>query len=302
MLRRVGCRFQAEQPGDELGNVFLRQPVDDDAAILNAGNERRQRIAERLEPCDGREVKLVQEGLRSQSAHPLLSALPSVEIDYTQKGRSAPPESWVAVEYEYAPATRYYAESLRLIVRPNLERDSEPGDWPWIIARVRMHAALNHIAPQRTDLAWSAACWAVAEALLINAGLGSRPAWLAPLPQGYKFTDENALADRLRENVPDEFLGLGLGAKAQPFWTCTFPALTDKMRAPSFQGEVLLITKSGEPRPVLVSLATEARANGEPERIGVFGFVAAGAPRAGIHDRYTCVSVNDRSTSSQAWK
>jgi PAS domain S-box-containing protein len=47
-------------------------------------------------------------------------------------------------------------------------------------------------------------------------------------------------------------------------------ALTGKMRAPTFQGEVLLITKSGEPRPVLVSLATEPRPNGRLERIGVF--------------------------------
>jgi PAS domain S-box-containing protein len=47
-------------------------------------------------------------------------------------------------------------------------------------------------------------------------------------------------------------------------------ALTERMRAPAFQGEVLLITRSGEPRPVLVSLATEAREGGRLERIGVF--------------------------------
>jgi len=47
-------------------------------------------------------------------------------------------------------------------------------------------------------------------------------------------------------------------------------ALTERMRQPSFRGEVLLITKSGEPRPVLVSLATVAREGGRAERIGVF--------------------------------
>jgi PAS domain S-box-containing protein len=67
-------------------------------------------------------------------------------------------------------------------------------------------------------------------------------------------------ADELRGRQWTEFLS---GAQDTA-------ALTDKMQASSFQGEVLLITKSGEPRPVLVSLATEARANGEPERIGVF--------------------------------
>jgi PAS domain S-box-containing protein len=47
-------------------------------------------------------------------------------------------------------------------------------------------------------------------------------------------------------------------------------ALTARMRQPTFQGEVLLITKSGEPRPVLVSLATVARDGGRVERVGVF--------------------------------
>jgi predicted metal-dependent peptidase len=175
-------------------------------------------------------IEAIEQGLRTQSSHPLLAALPNVELDYIQKGRLAPHESWLAVDYEYAPATRYYGETLRLIVRPNLERDSEPSDWPWAIARVRIHAALNHIDPQRTDLAWSAACWAVAEALLINAGIGSRPAWLSPLPQGFKLTDEYALADRLREKVPDDFLGLGLGVTGRTFWACNFPVLTEKMR------------------------------------------------------------------------
>jgi PAS domain S-box-containing protein len=47
-------------------------------------------------------------------------------------------------------------------------------------------------------------------------------------------------------------------------------ALTERMKQPSFQGEVLLITKSGEPRPVLISLATVPREGGRLERIGVF--------------------------------
>jgi PAS domain S-box-containing protein len=47
-------------------------------------------------------------------------------------------------------------------------------------------------------------------------------------------------------------------------------ALGERMKQPTFQGEVLLITRSGEPRPVLVSLATVAREGGRLERIGVF--------------------------------
>lgn len=176
-------------------------------------------------------IEAVEQGIRAQAVHPLLSALPVVEIDYQQRGRAPMAhDAWVEVDYELTPAMSYSAEILRLVVRPNLERESEPGDWPWTIARVRMHAAMNHIDPARSDLAWSAACWAVAEALLINAALGSRPEWLAPLPQGYKLTDEHALAARLKENVPDEFLGLGLGARGRPFWRCNFAVLTDKMR------------------------------------------------------------------------
>jgi PAS domain S-box-containing protein len=47
-------------------------------------------------------------------------------------------------------------------------------------------------------------------------------------------------------------------------------ALAERMRQPTFEGEVLLITRSGEPRPVLVSLSTVPRGGGRVERIGVF--------------------------------
>jgi two-component system, cell cycle sensor histidine kinase and response regulator CckA len=47
-------------------------------------------------------------------------------------------------------------------------------------------------------------------------------------------------------------------------------ALTERMHGSTFEGEVLLITRSGEPRPVFVSLSTVPRESGRPERIGVF--------------------------------
>ena len=46
-------------------------------------------------------------------------------------------------------------------------------------------------------------------------------------------------------------------------------ALTAQMRAPSFQGEMLLITQAGDPRPVAVTLST-VESRGGPQRIGVF--------------------------------
>jgi PAS domain S-box-containing protein len=48
-------------------------------------------------------------------------------------------------------------------------------------------------------------------------------------------------------------------------------ALTAQMRAPSFQGEVLLLTRAGDPRPVLATLSSAERHDGGGvQRIGVF--------------------------------
>ena len=47
-------------------------------------------------------------------------------------------------------------------------------------------------------------------------------------------------------------------------------ALTRQMRRSPWQGEALLLTSAGDPRPVLVSLSTAATADGEVQRIGVF--------------------------------
>ena len=48
-------------------------------------------------------------------------------------------------------------------------------------------------------------------------------------------------------------------------------ALTKQMRGPSFQGEVLLLTRAGDPRPVLATLSTlERHDGGGTQRIGVF--------------------------------
>jgi PAS domain S-box-containing protein len=49
------------------------------------------------------------------------------------------------------------------------------------------------------------------------------------------------------------------------------PALTAQMRESSFQGEILLITRAGEPRPVLVTMSTvDGGEQGGVQRIGVF--------------------------------
>ena len=47
-------------------------------------------------------------------------------------------------------------------------------------------------------------------------------------------------------------------------------ALTSQMRQPSWQGEVLLLTRAGDPRPVMVSLSSATTADGAVQRIGVF--------------------------------
>ncbi|HYD87440.1 MAG TPA: VWA-like domain-containing protein [Vitreimonas sp.] len=214
-------------------------------------------------------IEAIQEGLKTATPHPLLSALPEVSFDFLQQRcPPVPPDALLSIAYELTPASRWYPESLSLVVRPNLERDSEPGDWPWAIARIRLHAALNHIDPERNDIEWSAACWAVAEALLINAGLGSRPAWLPPLPQGYKLTDENALSARLRERIPDEFLALGLGAHAKPFWSCNFDKLTAQMRRDASRAfaDGVRAAATGAVQGAGISHAQTARKDSEAER------------------------------------
>jgi PAS domain S-box-containing protein len=47
-------------------------------------------------------------------------------------------------------------------------------------------------------------------------------------------------------------------------------ALKGQMRSPSFQGELLLITSGGDPRPVLLTLSPMSRGERRLERIGVF--------------------------------
>jgi two-component system, cell cycle sensor histidine kinase and response regulator CckA len=47
-------------------------------------------------------------------------------------------------------------------------------------------------------------------------------------------------------------------------------ALIGRMRQPTFEGEVLLITRAGDPRPVLVTLSTVERPGRGLQRIGVF--------------------------------
>lgn len=169
----------------------------------------------------------------SAAAHPLLAALPQVAIDF--QGRLGPPahDAWLDVIAEVPIFSFQQTPCLQVTVRPRLRRDAALSDWRWLIARVSLHAALNHIDPQRPDLPWSVACWAAAESLLITAGIGGRPDWLPPLPEGYKFGDERALAERLNEErrIPDELLALGLGAHALPFWRCQgFTQLTEPLR------------------------------------------------------------------------
>lgn len=190
-------------------------------------------MAKRVKSMREQRIEAIQAALQGRT-HPLLSVLPSCSVDFL--GRSGPPprDAWLDVIAEVLES--HAGPYLHLTVRPNLDRDSEPSDWPWLIARVRLHAALNHIDPAQPDLAWSAACWAAAESMLLNFGFSGRPDWLPLLPQGYKLSDERALAARLREDMPngglpEDFLGLGLGAVGKPFWTTkNFTTLTDSLR------------------------------------------------------------------------
>jgi PAS domain S-box-containing protein len=72
-----------------------------------------------------------------------------------------------------------------------------------------------------------------------------------------------------------EMVGVGerlIGAAWTDFLSTAqdVPALLAQMRQPTFQGEVLLITSAGDPRPVYVTLSGIVRGDGTAQRLGVF--------------------------------
>jgi len=73
-----------------------------------------------------------------------------------------------------------------------------------------------------------------------------------------------------------EMVGVGAESLIGASWTeflstaQDVPALLAQMRQPTFQGEVLLITSAGDPRPVYVTLSGIVRGDGAAQRLGVF--------------------------------
>lgn len=156
-------------------------------------------------------------GLSIAQSHPLIRNLksPSSMVN-DPKGLNLPSNSWV--EVEIGARSRW---QNGVFVYFNVKRKATPQEWAYVVARLCVHQALNHFElSHENNLAWHAACWAIADALVTGAGVGTRPSDLSPMPVGYPMRDEGELSRMLDgNNLPVDFMGLSLGALGKPFWS-----------------------------------------------------------------------------------
>lgn len=162
-------------------------------------------------------------GARMARAHPLIGPLPEFRIVDDGIALEQHPDEWLRVSAR--PATGYAGPTdIAVTAWPNVRRREAPELWAYAFARVSLHIALGHLDRPDADLAWHMACWYAAEGLLSVAGVGRRPAALAPLPDGLPRGDAEAVARHLRETPSASDLStLTLGAPGRPFWEVAGP-------------------------------------------------------------------------------
>ncbi|MEM8852522.1 MAG: VWA-like domain-containing protein [Pseudomonadota bacterium] len=177
----------------------------------------------------------VLDGQQMAHNHPLIHPLPPLTVFTGGPSLELGRDEWVRVtciEPGTASAGSSFVPEMALHVFPNLRRRAEPAEWAYVLARLRLHAALNHMDPLRQDGPWHMASWYAAERMIAEAGIGRRPADLAPVPSGYP-REEAALAAQLRDGLSTEPLeGLSLSSPGRPFWSfqTTFE-ITDALKA-----------------------------------------------------------------------
>ncbi|XWN31412.1 MAG: hypothetical protein ROR55_28845 [Devosia sp.] len=174
----------------------------------------------------GANLTAVLDGQQMAHNHPLIHPLPPLTVFKGGPSMELGREEWVRVEClapSTAPTGTSLVREMAIHVFPNLRRRADPQEWAYVLARLRLHAALNHMDPQRQDGPWHMACWYAAERMIAEAGIGRRPAELAPVPSGYA-REEGALAGQIAEGLPaQELEGLSLGAPGRAFWTIQSP-------------------------------------------------------------------------------
>ncbi len=174
----------------------------------------------------GENRKAIMAGVSLASNHPLIAPLPEFEIAYDGVALELPAQSWVSLRvgplegvYRLWTVQQPQEAEPTLKVWPNLRRRASPEEWAYVFARLRLHAVLDHLDPEQTDLSWHMAAWCRAEELLVVAGVGRRPADFMPVPEGLPRGTDKALAQHLDEG-PDrpDVASLSLGERGQRFW------------------------------------------------------------------------------------
>lgn len=164
----------------------------------------------------------IQEGDRIAAKHPLVAALPRFQLAGGGKALELAREEWLVASCD-APA-RYVGgrpNEPMVTVWPNVRRRSEPEEWAYVFARMRLHIALNHLDPAQQDRAHALAAWVVAEEMVAHAGVGRRPGEFPSAPVGLP-RSQSALVQYFSEQKPaPEIDGLSLSSPGAPYWSFT---------------------------------------------------------------------------------
>lgn len=176
-------------------------------------------------------IEAIKQGDLLLDGHPLTRHFQQLSFSFDSPLTvTQPPESWMAVRV----TSNSWGVAPRPVVTvvPNIRRRAPAAHWAYVFGRVGLHEVMNHLDPERDELAWHATCWLIAESIMSNAGFAQRPPEMDSLPTGYSLRDETALAQRLvEEGIPDGVNHLSLGVPGRRFWEIDDRCkLTDKIR------------------------------------------------------------------------
>ena len=216
-----------DDDGTALPDWFLVEIARDLPRLVAGGSVCIERssdvpMAKNSSAGDARNRQAILDGTALCAAHPLTSRLPWLRLDLGERSLELDMQRWLHVGYIIDEPHPLWRTGLWTaysgVVRPNLRRRAPACQWAYVFARVQLHQALNHLDPARATLAWHAACWYHAEAILSVAGLGERPPEIPPLPQGVPKLDVEHLGLHYENHgISSELRDLSLAA-THPYW------------------------------------------------------------------------------------
>ncbi|MEL6978048.1 MAG: VWA-like domain-containing protein [Pseudomonadota bacterium] len=169
----------------------------------------------------------IEEGWRIASSHPFIAPLPDLTLRLDGEATSLGAGVWLSALCD-PPSPGWSAagapDECAVTVWPNARRRAAPAEWAYAFARLRLHAALNHLDPAQDRPAWRWACWVRAAEMAAAAGVGRRPSDMPAPPTGLPRGPEAALADHFADHPPGhEVLALSLSAPGDSFWRFSAP-------------------------------------------------------------------------------